>query len=146
MRIVFDTNILARATGSPSGPASDLFGRTCTDHVLIVSPELLAELTRVLSYDRVRRMHQLNDAGIEEFLASIESGSTVVSLPMPLPRIVPDDPDDDMIVATAVVGRSDVLCTRNRHLFHQSVVDYCRRHAVEILDDIGLLKKERESK
>jgi putative PIN family toxin of toxin-antitoxin system len=144
MRLVLDTNILARAAGSPSGPASDLFERVCTDHVLIVSSELLEELARVLSYDRVRRMHQMNDAGIEEFIESIELGASIVSLPPSVPRIVPHDPDDDLIVATAVAGKGDVLCTRNKHLFHPNVVNYCRRHAIEIMDDIGMLKRFRE--
>jgi uncharacterized protein len=144
MRLVLDTNILARAAGSPSGPASELFERTCTGHVLIMSSELLAELARVLSYARVRRMHQLSEAGIEAFIESIESGAVMVSLPDPLPRIVPHDPDDDVVVATAVAGKGDVLCTRNRHLFHESVVDYCRQHAIEIMDDIGLLNRVRE--
>ena len=106
---VLDTNILARAAGSRNGPAGDLFERICDDHVLVVSLELLAELGRVFSYDRLRRMHQLGDAGIEAFIESIESAGAVVSLPTPLPRIVPYDPDDDAVVAAAVAGRVDVL-------------------------------------
>jgi putative PIN family toxin of toxin-antitoxin system len=144
MRVVLDTNILARAAGSRDGPASELFERLCASHTLIVSSELLSELARVLSYDRVRRMHQLGESGIEAFIENIESGATMVSLPDPLPRVVPDDSDDDVVVATAVAGKGDVLCTRNRHLFHESVIDYCRQCAVEVMDDIGLLSRLRD--
>jgi putative PIN family toxin of toxin-antitoxin system len=144
MRVVLDTNILARAVGSPGGPAGELFERIAANHVLVVSLELLSELGRILSYDRVRRMHQLSDAQINAFIESVESGATVVSLPDPLPRVVPFDPDDDVVVATAVAGRAEVLCTRNRHLFHENVLAYGRRHAIEIVDDLELLARLRE--
>jgi predicted nucleic acid-binding protein len=65
MRVVLDTNILARAVGSRNGPASELFECICAKHTLITSSKLLAELARVLSYDRIRSMHQLSDAAIE---------------------------------------------------------------------------------
>lgn len=52
MRIVLDTNVLARAVGSPAGPAAELFERIAAEHVLGVSSELLAELSRVLGYER----------------------------------------------------------------------------------------------
>ena len=133
-----------RAAGSRNGPAGELFERILADHVLVVSLELLAELARVLSYNRVRRMHQLGDAEIEAFIESIESGATLVSLPIPMPRVVPHDPDDDAVVATAIAGRGHVLCMRNRHLFHESVVGYCRQRGLEIMDDIELLDRLRE--
>ncbi len=144
MRVVLDTNILALAAGSRKGPAGELFERICADHVLVVSLELLTELARVLSYDRVRRMHQLGEAGIEAFIESIESGGTVVSLPTPLPQVVPHDPDDDTVVATAIAGQAEVLCTRNRHFFHESVVAYCRQCGLELMNDIELLNRLRD--
>ena len=144
MRFVLDANILARAAGSRNGPAGELFERILADHVLVVSLELLAELARVLRYDRVRRMHQLDDEEIKAFIESIESGGTLVSLPSPIPRVVPDDPDDDAVVATAVTGQVQVVCTRNRHLFHDNVSAYCRHRGFEIMDEIELLKRLRE--
>jgi uncharacterized protein len=145
MRVALDTNILARAVSSPTGPAGELFERIAASHVLIVSPELIAELARILSYDRVRRMHQLSDEGINAFIESVESGATVVSLPNPLPRVVPHDPDDDVVVASAIAGGAEALCTRNRHLFHENVVAYCRQHLIEVMDDLELLARMRES-
>jgi hypothetical protein len=48
-----------------------------------------------------------------------------------------------------VAAGADVICTRNRHLFHEAVVAYCRQYAIEIMDDIDLLavlrKAEEES-
>jgi len=51
MRVVLDTNILARSAYSFSGPAAealDLLGKP--GHTLIASPYLLDELGRVLRY------------------------------------------------------------------------------------------------
>ena len=145
MRTVLDTNILACAVASPNGPAAEVFERVSADHVLVVSLELLAEVARVLSYDRLRRLHHLSESAIAAFVASIEAGSLIVPLPIPLPRVVPDDSDDDVLVATAVVGHANVLCTRNRHLFHEDVVAYCSRYAIDVLDDVEVLARLRDS-
>jgi len=144
MRAVLDTNILVRAMASPSGPAGELFERVSADHVLVASLELLEELSRVLGYDAVRRMHQRTDAEIAEFLASVGGGATVVPLPTPLPQVVPGDSKDDLVVATAVAGRADVICTLDRHFYQDKVQNYCRERMIEITDDVQLLAKLRK--
>jgi uncharacterized protein len=143
MRAVLDTNVLVRAMASPSGPAGELFERLSADHVLVVSLELLEELSRVLGYEPVRRMHQRTDVEISEFLASIAGGATVVPLPTPLPRVVPGDPKDDLVVATAIAGKADVICTLDRHFYQDEVREYCRERMIEIMDDIQLLARLR---
>ena len=143
MRIVLDTNVLARAMASAGGPAGELFELILAGHTLVVSLELLSELTRVLAYPRVRRLHRQGDDEIAEFIGSVESSSLVVELPAPLPRVVPHDPDDDMLVATALAGRADVLCTRNRHLFDEHVVSHCRQYGIAVMDDLALLGRLR---
>ncbi|MGA9625013.1 MAG: hypothetical protein WBL65_17660 [Bryobacteraceae bacterium] len=52
MRIVPDTNILVRANAKAKGPARELLPVIVNspEHVLLVSPFLLMELERVLSY------------------------------------------------------------------------------------------------
>ncbi|MBW3539126.1 MAG: putative toxin-antitoxin system toxin component, PIN family [Planctomycetes bacterium] len=145
MRVVLDTNILARVACSPRGPAGEVFDRIAADQLLILSSELLSELARVLAYERLRRIHKLDDPEIEQFVQRVEAGSLVVALPDPLPRVVPDDPDDDPLVAAAVAGGADAICTRNRHLFHPDVLDYCRRHGIRVLSDLDLLTELRAS-
>ncbi|MGA2034661.1 MAG: putative toxin-antitoxin system toxin component, PIN family [Thermoguttaceae bacterium] len=144
MRVVLDTNVLVRAMASPSGPAGELFERVSADHVLAASLELLEELSRVLGYDSVRRIHRRTDVAIAEFLASLGGGATVVVLPKPLPRVVPGDPKDDLVVATAVAGRADVICTLDHHFYQDKVRDYCREGMIEITDDLELLARLRK--
>jgi len=144
MRVVLDTNVLARVVASREGPAGELFDRLQSGHLLIASPPILTELARVLTYERVRRLHRLNDGQIVQFLERIESGSLVVGLSKDVPCVVPHDRDDDYVVATAVASRANVLCTRNRHLFHREVVAYCGQRSIRVMDDLELLRRMRE--
>ncbi|MCF7993431.1 MAG: hypothetical protein K9L88_01135 [Chromatiaceae bacterium] len=45
--------------------------------------------------------------------------------PAAVPVVVPDDPDDDAIVAAAVTGRADLIVSGDRHLLtlkeHQGI-------------------------
>jgi hypothetical protein len=60
-------------------------------------------------------------------------------LPADLPVVVTADLDDDAVVATAILGQADAICTRNRHLYAADVVAYLRRWSIEVIDDIQLL-------
>ena len=69
MRIVFDTNVLARAHQLAHGPARRalLFVATGSD-VLILSQYLLQELRRILTYPRLLRSSGLTPLDISEYL------------------------------------------------------------------------------
>jgi putative PIN family toxin of toxin-antitoxin system len=142
MRVVPDTNILVRANAKAKGPARELLQVIVNspEHVLLVSPFLLMELERVLSYDRVRAVVKLNDEEIAEYLGNLraEAVSEIV-FPGPAPSVVPSDPDDDPVVHTAVAGPADVLCTSNRHFFHPSVLGYCQQRGVLAGTDTEML-------
>ena len=45
-----------------------------------------------------------------------------------------------VIVQTAIDGKADALCTRDRHLLSPEAIEHCRRHAVRIMDDIDLYR------
>ena len=60
MRIILDTAILIRGHGSSQGLARNLpIGIVESDHVLLLSNEILHELARVLRYPRTRLLHGL---------------------------------------------------------------------------------------
>jgi predicted nucleic acid-binding protein len=88
----------------------------------------------------------LSDQRIDRVVADLESAAAhVETRDEDVVRVVPHDPDDDHVVAAAVVAGADVLCTRNRHLYDEAVVAYCRLHAIEIMDDIELLARLRKA-
>ena len=98
MTIVFDTNILMRATCSPVGLASDLFDAVLKSaHRIATSPQLLSELSTTLYSPRIREYANLSDASIVEAIEAIASVSHVVDV-RSIPRVVPDDPKDDIVI------------------------------------------------
>src|SRR6266404_3901730 len=104
MRIVLDTNVLARAVRGGTGPAAELLGIVMLPpHTFILSPFLLSELSRVLRYPRMRKLHKLDDAELDTYVQSLQAAALVVNPPS-APSVVSADPDDDPIVATAVAG------------------------------------------
>lgn len=148
MRIVLDSNVLARAASPVLGPAREVLIRCSEEpHVLLLSAFMVSELRRVLGYDRVRKMHGLDDAGIERYVLDVESAASIVTIPVTSQGgIVIGDPKDDPIVHTAVAGVAEFLCTRDRHLHHNEVVQYCKTHGIEVLDDVELLARLRGTK
>jgi predicted nucleic acid-binding protein len=66
-----------------------------------------------------------------------------VAHPEPPLRIVPGDEDDDYLIATAVHGNANVICSRDRELFDPNVLTYCHARGVDVVDDIELLHRLR---
>lgn len=145
MRVVLDTNVLARPSFSANGPAAELLDfLRGEEHLLIASDFILRELDRVLRYPRMQRLHGFDDEEIKRYVASVEQAATIVDLAQHEVRAVTTaDPNDDPIVATAVIGKADVLCSNDHHLHSPEVVDYCRSHQVRVLNDIALLHELR---
>lgn len=116
IRAVLDTNVLVSATIVPQGYAA----RTVSlwekrRFVPLLSPLLLEELDAVLRYPRIRRRHGWSEEQISGYvsrlkdLAVLTPGQVVVSA-------VPQDPDDDVLVACALEGKADYLVTGDQHL------------------------------
>jgi putative PIN family toxin of toxin-antitoxin system len=143
MRIVCDTNVLVRAALHPNGLASELLRQIRRDHVSLTSTPLLAELLDVLRRDHIRALHHRDEQGIRRFVTRIFTWSTCVPVAAVPPGIVPHDPKDDPIPQTAIVGQADVLCTRDRHLFHPDVLAESARHGLRIVRDDDLLNELR---
>ena len=143
MRVVLDSNILARATpGKSSAAREELLLLTRQPHTLVTAAPLLAELARILQYPRVRALRGLDDAGILSYLQAVALGSAVVSPASPAP-VRTRDPDDDQVIAAAVAGRAEVICTRDQHFFDPSVQCACAAHGIRILNDVDLLLELR---
>ena len=143
MRIVLDSNILVRATMGKSGPAAVLRNLIVPPHVFLMSPFILVELARVLRYERVRPVHGLSDDEIDAYLLLLTQNAEIVDVSATDLDVVPNDPDDNPIVATAVVGAADVLCTLDRHLRHVDVKRYCAERHIDVLTDVELLERLR---
>ncbi|HUY35116.1 MAG TPA: putative toxin-antitoxin system toxin component, PIN family [Pirellulales bacterium] len=142
MRVVLDTNVLARATPGRKSPAEEVVARAVVPpNELALSAFLLAELERVLRYDRVRRIHQLDEEDLDLFVKGLCANALHVELTKKgAVAIVPNDPQDDPVVATAVEGKAEVICTLDRHLHHPDVVAYCAKRGIRVMTDVELLQ------
>lgn len=146
MRAVLDTNVLARAVPGKTGPAREVMELLAVaPHVLVTAPVLLDELTRVLGYPRLRAIHGLDDAGIATYVQDIEATSLVIAPTGLSVTAVQADPDDNAVIAAAIAGQAEAICTRDKHFREQHVLDFCSQHGIRIIDDIELLNELRAS-
>ncbi len=119
MRVVMDTNTLVAAAYSPSS-ASRRIVDACLrgELVAVLSPALAAEYEWILA--RAVRVR-----GYDEYLRTFLAGATRVE-PAETPRVVPDDPDDDKLVAVARAAGADALVTNDHHLLALDPLDGLR--------------------
>ena len=123
IRAVFDTNLLVSYLLTHRPPIATLIDRHLAreDLVLVTAPGLLEELDRVLRYPRLQRYY--SEAERTRFVALLMALAEVVDLPETIPRIC-RDPDDDQVIACAIVGQADVIVSGDRDLL---VLEQVRR-------------------
>ncbi len=124
MRVVLDTGILVAALITRDTPPDQLYQlwrkRRFT---LITSESQLDEFRRVTRYRKLRQFLKAHEAGT--LLRGVRARAVVVS---ELPEIdLVDDPDDNIVLATALAGAADYLVTGDRrHLLHMKKVQQTR--------------------
>jgi len=140
-RIVLDSNLIARALISPNGLAAEILFRVLTeDHLLCSSNFMLAELDRILRYPRLRKVHGLTDERIMEFVASIQVSSFVVDIDITSVRRITRDINDDPIIETAIQAKAAILCSNDKDVLDNTVVDFCMPYGIQVLNDVSLIK------
>jgi uncharacterized protein len=102
MRVLLDTNVLIAAFIA-RGTCSELFEHCAITHTLVSSAPLLEEFAAVL-----RRKFAANAAEARSALSLLQSRTELV-VPEDLPHRVCRDADDDVVLATALAGRCDVV-------------------------------------
>ena len=103
MRVVCDTNVLIAALVA-EGLCRDIVKRRLPAHDLFTSKGLLDELGETL-----RRKFQVDPREVP-FLKAYRARADLVN-PEKLKRPVCRDPDDDLVLATAVAAKADCILT-----------------------------------
>ena len=143
MRIVLDTAILVRAHDGATGLARDLLLRLVeSDHVLLISDEMLYELVKVLRYPRMLALHGLSEGRIYDYIGFLRRTTEVIR-PNPLLVTPIRDINDTVVMQTAIIGEADVLCTRDQDFFEPPAEPFLRRAGIAVLDDIALMQRLR---
>lgn len=108
-RVVLDTNVLISSAYDELSASSQILDACRRGRLTaVVSPQLKDEYAHTLARAVRIRGHEET---VREFLASTE----LVEIGAP-PAVVRDDPEDDKVIATAVVGHADAIITNDRHL------------------------------
>ena len=112
LRVVFDTNVYFSAFRNPEGVLAQIFRagveRRCR---VILSREILDEFA-----DACREKLGTREETIQADIKAIVHAATEIVRLGPLPDAIPNDPDDNAILAAALAGRADLIVSGDRHL------------------------------
>ena len=140
MRVVFDSNVLARAHQRAQGPARRaLVHVTSGSDTLILSPYILWELERILTYPRLLKRSGLSSSDIAEYLENLVQVASLVT-PEEIPKNLLRDPTDEPILGTALAGQAEILCTRDADLLTENVQRFCAAKGFRVLTDLEFLE------
>jgi putative PIN family toxin of toxin-antitoxin system len=115
IRVLLDTNVWVSAFINPHGrPAQIIEAWLDSQFQVVVSLVLLDELADVLARPRIRTRYGLDTAEIVEFLQLLSARAITVT---PTGQIkVCRDPDDDLILEAAILGKAQYLVSRDDDL------------------------------
>jgi putative PIN family toxin of toxin-antitoxin system len=114
MRLVLDTNVVASAL-LWSGPPRQLLQAARERRVeLFTSTPLLAELSDILARPKFAPKIAASLLSVDELVDRYAQLATLVR-PTSIPRIAPD-PDDDLVLATALAAKAEFVVTGDRSL------------------------------
>jgi len=115
MRAVLDTNVVVSALLWGGTPFKLLQAATEGDIELFTSPALLEELREVLARGHLTKRVARHQGSIDEAIGAYSELVAIVS-PLATPRVVPNDADDDHVIAAAVAARAELLVTGDSDL------------------------------
>jgi len=135
---VLDTNVVIAGLLWAGPPHSLLLRATeRQDIVLATSPVLMSELADTLALGRFRKRIADAATSVEELVAAYRD-ATVIVTPREVPRVIPDDVDDDHVIAAAVAARAQYIVTGDRtHLLpvgtHGEIAIISPRQCLDLL-------------
>ncbi|MBI2358934.1 MAG: putative toxin-antitoxin system toxin component, PIN family [Deltaproteobacteria bacterium] len=133
MKVVLDTNALVSAIGWEGAPARILLACRAGRFSLFTSPQLLEELTRVLTYPKLRVIAQHPD--LPEILKWLHGPERLV-FPRRSVHVISADPPDNRVLEAAAEARANAVISGDEHLLRLKVFEgipivaaaaFCRR-------------------
>lgn len=127
-RVVVDTNVWVSAAIEPAGPSGAVASAFALGRFhLLLSEPLLAELSDVLRRPRLIRCHRRPSAEIDQLLADLCARCEWVSVSGQ--RGLCRDPNDDVVMETALNGAADILVTGDADFLGSSETVEAARNA-----------------
>lgn len=136
--IVIDANVWISAVIWGGNPAKVIELAENKEIIILVTPEILDEITDVLEYDRIKKAYENAGKTKSEILARILSIAKVVNISEAGgegPYVI-EDPDDDKFIDLALFAGADYIVSGDHHLLNMkqvkdieiiSVIEYLSR-------------------
>ena len=116
MRVVLDTNQHISAIIRPNGNPAQIVQLWRIGLIeLAISPSMLEKFEIVVHRPRIQQRHNLSDTDIAEYLEVLKTFAVLVPGTIAVDA-VPDDPDDNIIIACAIEAEADVIVSGDQHL------------------------------
>jgi putative PIN family toxin of toxin-antitoxin system len=139
MRLVLDTNVVVSALFWGGTPRLLLEAGRARRAELFTSTPLLAELTDVLNRRKFERKIAASLLTVDQIVDSYAALTSQVR-PELTPRIAAD-PDDDVVIGTALAAKADLIVSGDSHLLglgaYREVLIVTAANAVEQLIQAG---------
>lgn len=136
MRIVLDTNVAISALLWGGAPTR-LFAAEKNSGLNFWSSEpLLAELERTLWRRKFYKRIEASRFSVSD-LVSLYAERVSQVRPLPVPRVAPD-PDDDVVIGTALAARAELVVTGDKKFL--SVGEYKSIRIVTVLEAMALAR------
>ena len=124
MKLVADTNVVVSGLLWLGKPGQILEAAANGKLTIYTSPALVNELAAVLAAPKLAQRIERSGLTREEILARFLNVAILVQ-PGAVPRVVPDDPDDDHVVACAVTAGANIIVSGDSDLLrlkeHQGI-------------------------
>lgn len=130
---VVDTNVWISAFLNPEGfPARLIRAGRAGNFLIVSSLPLLQELQEVLLRPRIMKIRQSTEMDVEAFTASIGAIVRLVSVSGEL-RLC-RDPDDDLILETAIQGQATYVVSRDEDMTRDlELIHHLRQQGIETI-------------
>jgi putative PIN family toxin of toxin-antitoxin system len=133
VKIVPDATVLIRAHNRSKAMARRLLHDILeSGHRLILSNEMIAEVTRVLRYPHFQNLYGLTDADLLEYAQFLQNVSDIVVLDPHYRAPFMRDPNDTDVLQTAERGEADILCTHDGDFYDEAVSSFCATRGIEV--------------
>jgi putative PIN family toxin of toxin-antitoxin system len=117
LRVVLDTNQFVSSLLVRRGlPAQVLDAWRERVYLLVISPAISAEIRATLQYLRIRRKYHITSDQVERLVEVLGQDALIVPGAADTKGAIPEDPQDEMVLAWAMDGMADFIVSGYRHL------------------------------
>ena len=129
--VVLDTNVIVSSLQFQKGSLAEVWHILDAGRFrLLISPFIVTETARILRH----RFHWQDQRLLQTTLRAIVKKAELVN-PSSIPDAVPNDPDDNHIIACAVEGCANLIVSGDRHL-----LDLAEYEGIPIIRPVDFLR------